>query len=194
MIGGLVLCLRAQLHPYVDSCQGHFLPKLPRYLHAKCSVRPGELEHIMRAVALILSRLSSNPNYDRFTSERTSYFQNYSPQGNAQAVAGNVSPAASPQQGGPGVPLSPGSRAGESEVTLPVPGNRVGAIIGKGGEVINQLKSVVGVRIRISDREDLVPGTQNRKVTISGPTECVQIAQILINQKISAAAGAGPSV
>ena len=145
----------------------------------------------MRAVALILSRLSSNPNYDRFTSERTSYFQQYSPQGNAPAVAGNLSPSASPQKGVPGIPLSPGSRAGESEVTIPVPGNRVGAIIGKGGEVINQLKSVVGVRIRVSDREDLVPGTQNRKVTISGPTECVQIAQILINQKISAAAGAG---
>lgn len=142
----------------------------------------------MRAVALILSRLSSNPNYDRFTSERTSYFQYYSPQGPATAVAGNVSPSSSPQKG---IPLSPGSRAGESEVTLPVPGNRVGAIIGKGGEVINQLKSVVGVRIRVSDREDLVPGTQNRKVTISGPTECVQIAQILINQKISAAASAG---
>lgn len=151
----------------------------------------GELEHIMRAVALILSRLSSNPNYDRFTSERTSYFQQHNPQGNsAPLLAPALSPSGSPSKNMPAtIPLSPGSRAGESEVTLPVPGNRVGAIIGKGGEVINQLKLVVGVRIRVSDREDLVPGTQNRKVTISGPTECVQIAQILINQKISAASG-----
>ena len=148
----------------------------------------------MRAVALILSRLSSNPNYDRFTSERTSYFQHYNPQGsNAPLVASALSPSTSPNKSVPGnIPLSPGTRAGESEVTLPVPGNRVGAIIGKGGEVINQLKSVVGVRIRVSDRDDLVPGTQNRKVTISGPTECVQIAQILINQKISAVAGPSP--
>lgn len=150
----------------------------------------GELEHIMRAVALILSRLSSNPNYDRFTSERTSYFNQFPQGSNASLAVPALSPSGSPNKNMPAtIPLSPGSRAGESEVTLPVPGNRVGAIIGKGGEVINQLKSVVGVRIRVSDREDLVPGTQNRKVTISGPTECVQIAQILINQKISAAAG-----
>ena len=148
----------------------------------------------MRAVALILSRLASNPNYDRFTTERTSYYQQYSPQGNnAPLLASALSPSNSPNKSmTPNIPLSPGSRAGESEVTLPVPGNRVGAIIGKGGEVINQLKSVVGVRIRVSDRDDLVPGTQNRKVTISGPTECVQIAQILINQKISAVLGPTP--
>lgn len=143
----------------------------------------------MRAVALIMSRLSANPNYDRYTSDRTTYWQNYNAQGsNQQMVPPQLSPSASPQKGNL-LPLQAGSRTGESEVTIPVPGNRVGAIIGKGGEVINQLKSVVGVRIRVSDREDLVPGTQNRKVTISGPTECVQIAQVLINQKVNAASG-----
>ena len=55
---------------------------------------------------------------------------------------------------------------------------QVGAIIGKGGEVISQLKSVIGVKIRISDRDDFVPGTRNRKVTISGAAEAVQIAQV----------------
>lgn len=148
----------------------------------------GEMQHIMRAVALILSRLSSNPNYDRYTSERTNYWQHNAHSSNAPAAS--MSPSDSPQKGNL-IPLSPGPRAGESEVTIPVPGNRVGAVIGKGGEVINQMKSVVGVRIRVSDREDLVPGTQNRKVTISGPTECVQIAQVLINQKVNAS---GPPV
>ena len=56
--------------------------------------------------------------------------------------------------------------------------SKVGAIIGKGGEVISQLKSVIGVKIRISDRDDFVPGTRNRKVTISGAAEAVQIAQV----------------
>lgn len=55
----------------------------------------------------------------------------------------------------------------------------MGAIIGKGGEVISQLKSVIGVKIRISDRDDFVPGTRNRKVTISGAADAVQIAQVL---------------
>lgn len=144
------------------------------------------MQHIMRAVALILSRLSANPNYDRHTSERTSYWQQYPGQGsNAPLAQLSPSNSSSPPKANL-VLLSPGPRAGESEVTIPVPGNRVGAVIGKGGEVINQMKSVVGVRIRVSDREDLVPGTQNRKVTISGPTECVQIAQVLINQKVNA--------
>ncbi len=65
---------------------------------------------------------------------------------------------------------------------------QVGAIIGKGGEVISQLKSVIGVKIRISDRDDFVPGTRNRKVTISGAADAVQIAQVLIHQKINQAA------
>ena len=56
---------------------------------------------------------------------------------------------------------------------------QVGAIIGKGGEVISQLKTVIGVKIRISDRDDFVPGTRNRKVTISGAADAVQIAQVL---------------
>ncbi len=56
----------------------------------------------------------------------------------------------------------------------------MGAIIGKGGEVISQLKSVIGVKIRISDRDDFVPGTRNRKVTISGAADAVQIAQVCV--------------
>ena len=64
---------------------------------------------------------------------------------------------------------------------------QVGAIIGKGGEVINNLKSLVGVRIRVSNREDYFPGTRDRKVTISGTAEAVQIAQALIAQKVAAA-------
>ena len=62
---------------------------------------------------------------------------------------------------------------------------QVGAIIGKGGEVISQLKSVIGVKIRISDRDDFVPGTRNRKVTISGAAEAVQIAQVQLSSALS---------
>lgn len=51
-----------------------------------------------------------------------------------------------------------------SEVMIPVPDARIGAVIGKGGEIINQLKALVGVKIRISDRDDFVPGTRDRKV------------------------------
>lgn len=57
-------------------------------------------------------------------------------------------------------------------------------MIGRGGEVINTLKNMVGVKIRVSDREDFLPGTRNRKVTISGDAESVDIARRVIDQKI----------
>ena len=75
----------------------------------------------------------------------------------------------------------------QSEVTMHVADRAMGAVIGKGGEVINQLKSVVGVRIRVSGREEFVEGTRDRTITISGPVGAVGIAQKLIEQKVAAA-------
>lgn len=53
--------------------------------------------------------------------------------------------------------------SGRTEVMIPVPDVRIGAVIGKGGEIITQLKTLVGVKIRISDRDNFVPGTRDRK-------------------------------
>ncbi|KAK9811410.1 hypothetical protein WJX72_003480 [[Myrmecia] bisecta] len=137
----------------------------------------GDLEQLMRAVALLITKLSENPNYSRFTNTFVNYNTAPMPMGNMpmQGFTGPLSGGPRPERLGPG----------RTEVTMPVPEARVGAVIGKGGEVINQLKSLVGVRIRISDRDDFVPGTRNRKVTISGAPESVQIAQVLIQQKIN---------
>ncbi|KAK9840181.1 hypothetical protein WJX74_004855 [Apatococcus lobatus] len=71
--------------------------------------------------------------------------------------------------------------------TVPVPDSRIGAMIGQKGEVISQLKSLCDVEIRISNREDFLPGTRNRKVTISGTAEAIGITQALIRQKLRAA-------
>jgi hypothetical protein len=40
------------------------------------------------------------------------------------------------------------------------------------------------VRIKISDKGDVVPGTGERKVTISGRHDAVQLAQLMMSQKI----------
>lgn len=76
----------------------------------------------------------------------------------------------------------------QDELVMRVPDRAMGAVIGKGGEVINQLKTVVGVRIHVSGREEFVEGTRDRTITISGPVAAVQIAEKLIEQKISTAA------
>ena len=54
---------------------------------------------------------------------------------------------------------------GRAELMIPVPDVRIGAVIGKGGEIITQLKTLVGVKIRISDRDNFVPGTRDRKAS-----------------------------
>ncbi len=84
---------------------------------------------------------------------------------------------------------APAAYPGEDqvEVTVPVADSQIGAIIGKKGEVISQLKAVCDVSIRISKRQDFMPGTRNRKVTISGTTEAVGNTQALIRQKLRTA-------
>lgn len=47
-------------------------------------------------------------------------------------------------------------------------------------QVINQIKNVVGVRIRVSGRDEYIEGTRDRSVTISGPKEGVAIAEQLV--------------
>lgn len=71
-----------------------------------------------------------------------------------------------------------------TETTIPVPDDRVGTIIGKGGEIITQLQSLIGVKVIVSGRTEFETGTRNRKVTVIGPYDAVQIAQMLIAMKV----------
>eukprot|EP00210_Caulerpa_lentillifera_P009694 g9249.t1 len=71
------------------------------------------------------------------------------------------------------------------EWKLPVPDEHVGAIIGKGGEILAQLQCLVGVKVTISGRGEFEPGTRNRVVAISGPPEAVKIGHIIITQKVN---------
>ena len=68
--------------------------------------------------------------------------------------------------------------SGEQEVRISVPEGKIGAVIGKGGEIITSLKTLVGVRIRISERDMFIPGTRDREVSVSArlPTLCTAVA------------------
>lgn len=68
---------------------------------------------------------------------------------------------------------------------MSVPDEHVGAIIGKGGEILAQLQGLVGVKVTISGRGEFEPGTRNRVVAITGPQEAVSIAHMLITQKVN---------
>jgi KH domain len=56
--------------------------------------------------------------------------------------------------------------------------------------VINQIKNVVGVRIRVSGRDEYIEGTRDRSVTISGPKKGVAIAEQLVRGGLRAVTAA----
>ena len=57
-------------------------------------------------------------------------------------------------------------------------------------QVINQIKNVVGVRIRVSGRDEYIEGTRDRSVTISGPKKGVAIAEQLVRGGLRVVAAA----
>lgn len=72
-----------------------------------------------------------------------------------------------------------------SFITILVPDECVGAILGRGGKTISDIQQSNEVYIRISDRGDFAPGTSHRKVTISGSPESIYAAQQIIIHKIN---------
>ncbi|XP_061414939.1 RNA-binding protein Nova-1-like isoform X1 [Lethenteron reissneri] len=73
---------------------------------------------------------------------------------------------------------------GKDALEIAVPENLVGAILGKGGKTLVEYQEMTGARIQISKKGEFVPGTRNRKVTITGPPASTQAAQYLITQRI----------
>lgn len=69
-------------------------------------------------------------------------------------------------------------------IDLSVPESLVGAILGKGGKTLVEYQEISGTRIQISKKGDYVPGTRNRRVSITGKPPGPQTAQILITQRL----------
>uniref|UniRef100_A0A3B3RSS9 NOVA alternative splicing regulator 2 n=1 Tax=Paramormyrops kingsleyae TaxID=1676925 RepID=A0A3B3RSS9_9TELE len=77
------------------------------------------------------------------------------------------------------------SYATKDVVEIAVPENLVGAILGKGGKTLVEYQELTGARIQISKKGEFIPGTRNRKVTITGSPAATQAAQYLISQRIT---------
>eukprot|EP00271_Cylindrocystis_brebissonii_P008787 TRINITY_DN23286_c0_g1_i1.p1 TRINITY_DN23286_c0_g1~~TRINITY_DN23286_c0_g1_i1.p1 ORF type:complete len:433 (-),score=94.43 TRINITY_DN23286_c0_g1_i1:546-1844(-) len=192
----------------------------------------GTLEQQLRAVALVVSKLSEDPSYASFANVPLHYPMNagyggggggygnspgpYGPSGGyappspshyggpmsgyggggGSSYGGRAPPSSygGPQRGGGGPPLSgyqpqrgysPGPGAGmASSITVAVPDEHVGAMVGKGGRTITEIQQVTGVHIKLSDRGDYVEGTNHRKVTITGTSDAVIAAQQMITRKV----------
>ncbi|KAJ8369298.1 hypothetical protein SKAU_G00093260 [Synaphobranchus kaupii] len=77
------------------------------------------------------------------------------------------------------------SEGAKDVVEIAVPENLVGAILGKGGKTLVEYQELTGARIQISKKGEFIPGTRNRKVTITGSPAATQAAQYLISQRIT---------
>ena len=98
-------------------------------------------------------------------------------QGGIQVISPHTLPAAAPA-------------AEEATVTVAVPDEYVGAVVGKGGRTVTEMQAVTGVRIKISARDDFMEGTKNRKVMLIGSLDRIKMAQNLITQKVQEEAAA----
>lgn len=72
----------------------------------------------------------------------------------------------------------------QSKLEIEVGDNIVGAILGHGGKSLVEIQRISGANVQISKKGIFVPGTRNRIVTITGPSNAVTAAQYLIEQQI----------
>ncbi|KAK1396534.1 Binding to TOMV RNA 1L [Heracleum sosnowskyi] len=138
----------------------------------------GTLEEQMRAIDLILSKLSEDSYYIQSMSTPFPYAAGYN--------ATNYGP----NGGGPKFqnhrPHNKDDRNSNS-VTIGVADEHIGLVLGRGGRNVIEISQVSGARIKISDRDDFMSGTTDRKVTITGSQRAIRIAEDMITQKVSSA-------
>eukprot|EP01066_Platyproteum_vivax_P012013 Platyproteum_vivax@DN5449_c0_g1_i1.p1 len=74
----------------------------------------------------------------------------------------------------------------QCEIEIQVPDTQVGLLIGKGGAIMNEIQQTNNVRLQFSQKGDVVPNTNNRKVQIMGSVACVHAAHVMILQHLLA--------
>ena len=70
-------------------------------------------------------------------------------------------------------------------MTVQVPDQNVGSIIGQGGRAISEICKISGAVVRISRRGEFWEGTRNRIVTITGTPQSCQTAHALIQHQMN---------
>ncbi|KAK4750257.1 hypothetical protein SAY87_027706 [Trapa incisa] len=154
----------------------------------------GTLDEQMRAIDLILSKLSEDPHYPQFVNVPYSYagvyFSGFHGVPCTYVLPSVATAAYNTINYGP-----TGGRARYPNVekedtinstTMGIADDRIGLIVGRGGRNITEISQASGARIKISDRGDFIPGTSDRKVTITGSQRAIQAAESMIRQKIAA--------
>jgi heterogeneous nuclear rnp K-like protein 2 len=93
--------------------------------------------------------------------------------------AGAGGPQMPPNAAHPGTPMGQGQAALTQQIYIP--NDMVGAIIGKGGQKINEIRQVSGSVIKINEPQD---NSNERLVTISGTEECNRMALYMLYSRL----------
>lgn len=133
----------------------------------------GTLEEQMRAIDLILAKLTDDAHYSQNVHAPYSYAAgynsiNYAPNGSGGKFQSNKEDAS-------------------NSVTIGVSDEHIGLVLGRGGRNIMEITQMTGARIKISDRGDFISGTTDRKVTITGSQRAIHQAESMIKEKVAAA-------
>ncbi|KAM3245356.1 hypothetical protein ACQJBY_056595 [Aegilops geniculata] len=178
-------------------------------LHDRLVTITGPLNSQMRAIHLILSKLSEDVHYPPNLSSPFPYAGlgfpsypaavpvgymipqvpynnavNYGPNGYAGGGGGG---GGRYQNNKPGTPVrSPANNDAQESHTIGVADEHIGAVVGRAGRNITEIIQASGARIKISDRGDFIPGTSDRKVMITGTSEAIQAAEAMIMQRVTA--------
>lgn len=117
----------------------------------------------------------------------------YGAQGGAQGYGSAPQPAAHhlPPHAGPHAhaappaqPMQGGMPGGPVTQQIFIPNDMVGAIIGKGGQKINEIRQLSGSVIKINEPQD---NNNERLVTISGTEECNRMALYMLYSRLGEA-------
>lgn len=106
--------------------------------------------------------------------------------GGAPHATQHMPPHVGPQpHGGPqGPPMQHGMPGGPLTQQIFIPNDMVGAIIGKGGQKINEIRQISGSVIKINEPQD---NSNERLVTITGTEECNRMALYMLYSRLGMA-------
>ncbi|CAN6562303.1 unnamed protein product [Malus baccata var. baccata] len=131
----------------------------------------GSLDEQMRAVDLIVAKLSEDSHYAQSMNAPFSY-----PAYNAMSYG---------PPNGTGGKFQNAKEDQSNSVTIGVADEHIGLVLGRGGRTITEISQGSGAKIKISDRGDFMSGTTDRKVTITGSQRAIRTAESMIMQKVS---------
>lgn len=134
----------------------------------------GGLDEQIRAVDLILSKLMEDSHYGHSSVGPFPYAGNY----NAMNFVPN----------GGGRKFQNNQVDESSSITIGVADEHIGVVVGRGGKNLTGITQISGARIKISDRNDYISGTSERKVTITGHQRAIRVAESMISDKIASVA------